>query len=737
MRHDQQLSKEEMFDYLARLSRVGRINEFSSVPSDRVQYLNSFAAKDPKASLEKLITGAPEDSAQLSLAFEVKANAAPLRIARFSDTISDDIGQTVKKYDTKSQAFAAGEDIFIDTKLQPHINPESSSIRRVPRPGESRILTNEEEAAFRKTGKLPDDSDRLTGAPLYFNVLSGEVKSTARAVVGDLAPIADAAKLLNRDARGRVTGIKVGDFSSTQYVESGFAYHELSSLDANARYVWAKLRGLEKGDIINYNDLPMLEEIHRNWYKDGGKALKDLGIQLRRADGGLEDLVKQNNAASFESYLQRQKDIVISELLGDGSKNVDAAEVAIKANVSQKYIENGLVDTGQAGDKSLWMRPIEDSLRTNHVRLEYDIGDKSIQEGNILRGLIDVQYRIQMAKDQAMNAAVNYFGKDWEKFVVGDFTSADANILGAGPSAFGFANAEYRTLGQRAEGVGSNVATHMQERRSYVSDNFTSDILSLRADPEAAAELAIVTNIGRRIARRYTFLPEEVAAKYKVGPHTMVLEDSISRDAATGAITGWNKHYIPQEGTWFSGSRFARLDKTPEGAFTYYELSEKTANFLRTSTRLNDERLVHLNNWNAAQGIAKSYDLGSVYFPPVDTTRYKYVALVREIEGKGFGTSDAAALVADSAESLQKKVALLGDGYRISFKGTSKDYHEALGDYDYAMNLVESSVDSSLRKKVFYQTFFRICKGRSSDKGIFRLAYSSGRTANKKFRRAR
>jgi hypothetical protein len=713
MRNESGLSREEMYDYLGRLNRVSRVNEFSNLPQEKVFYVNKLAKDDAGKSLDRLITSNPDEASEVSLSYTVTRADAHIQVARFSDSLESDAG-AIRKYETKKAAFDDGQDIYIDNKLQVHVNPDSQNIRRVPRPGESRALSEDEERIFRKTGKLPDGSDRLNGAPVYFNILTGEVKNTARAVIGDLAPIENTSKLLNYDSRGRVTGIKVGDFSSTHYVESGFNYHDLSSLDANARYVWAHLRGLEKNDIIHYNDLPMLEEAFRNWGKDSGKTLDTLNIRIRQADGELTPLnTKTDNFASTMATLRRRKDEVIAELLGDGSKSVDAEAVALKANVTPSYIERGL-----QGEDHEWMRPIGDSMKVNHVKLEYDIGDLNVQEGNILRGLIDVQYRIDMAKDQALSAVANYFGGDWNQFVLPS-KSSDANILGAGPGAFSFANAEYGTLGQKVEGVGANVSKKMQERRSYVSERLSNELNSLKDDPEAAAELALITNIGRRISRRYTFLPEDVATKYKVSTDTIVLEDALRRDPQTGAITGWDKTYVPRDGNWFLGSRMNKGEKTPEGAFTYYELNSKVAKFLKSSTELNDERLVHLNNWRAAQGIADSYNLGAVYFPPVDTTRYKYVAIVRDIEGKGWGTSDAAAIVADSAEGLQKKVALLGDGYRISFKGTSKDYHEALGDYDYAMNMVESQVDSTLRKKGILSDVLPNMRGEAAIKEYF------------------
>jgi len=168
---------------------------------------------------------------------------------------------------------------------------------------------------------------------------------------------------------------------------------------------------------------------------------------------------------------------------------------------------------------------------------------------------------------------------------------------------------------------------------------------------------------------------------------------------------------MPNEGNWISGAKFNTLAPGETGAFTYMSLNDKVAKFLRTSTELNNGRLSHHNNWLAAQGISKHYDLDTVYFPPVDTTKYKYVAIVREIDGKGMGTSDAAALVADTAEGLRAKVAQLGEGWKVTFKDNSKAYHEALGDYDYALNLVESTVDSTLRKKGVLSDVFPKVRG--------------------------
>lgn len=749
MKNESQLSNEEMYDYLARLARVSRVNSSSHISTDNIFYVNRFGKQYEYEAMRMRNEGKDEgflkilegrkaaesvssresDLADYSMAYTVKDQTQPVRISHFDDFIevTGDGTKRANKYNNRAEAFAAGEDIFIDAKLHAHINPAATNIKRVPHPGRSNI---DSEEYLQKVARGADpaelraemDLPKPLGAPLYFNLATGKVSSRAYAVVGDIAPIPqDPSKILNYNARGYVTGIKIGDFSSNQFVENGFSYRDLSALDSNARYVWAKLRGLKAHDIINYDDIPLLEEAVRLGEKDGMLSISELGIKFRERDGTLTAIDRATVVKHLQDRTWKAKDEVIANLLGDGSAKVDAAEVALKANVPQKYLEEGMV----AKEYSDVAIPVEQYLRTNTVKLDYDIGNVAVQEGNILRGMVDVQYRIDMAQNQARNAIVNFFKEDWERFVVPG-SSSESNILGAGPSAFTSSNAEYGTLAQRAEGTGANVARKMQERHSYVSDRFTSDMQALRDDPQAGAELGVITNIGRRIARRFAFLPEELATKYKVSPDTIVLEESIIRDEA-GKITGWDKTYIPRDGNWTLGSRFGAITAenaaAPRvGAFTYYGLSPKVAQLLRTSTELNNERLIHHNNWMSAQGIARKYDLDSVYFPPIDTTKHKFVALVRQADGVAFGTSDAAALVADSAEGLQKKVALIlrdQPDARISFKGTSKDYHEALGDYDYSLNMVESAVDSNLRKKGILSDLLPNVRGEAVAKEYF------------------
>lgn len=722
MRNDSLLSPDEMYDYLGRLSRVSRLTEHSHQNPNNVFYFNKHAQSSGKYEddLSRVFTAKPDEAAELSLAYVLRDSTVKPKVARFDTLIATEDGtRSVPRYDSKTAAFKAGEDIFWDSKLQFHVNPDSENFIRVPRPGESRILSEAEEKQFRTTGKVGSDKP-LYGAPLYFDLHTGKVANRAFAVVGDLGPIKSLKDTLTKDSHGVINGIQVGEHSFHQYLETGFSYHDISSLDANSRYVWAAARGVKQGDIVNYNDLPMLEQLIRHARENGDDMsdLRKLKVRIRGSSGTLEDL--PDSVSGLESQTWRAKDEVVSSLLGDGSKKVDVAEVAIKANVPQQYIQDGL----RASKFSDVTVPVENHIRTNKVKLEYDIGDLNVQEGNILRGSIDTQYRIQLAEAQALNAHYNFFGDKAEAMLAGKFTAGDSNVLGAGAKGLTAASADYTTLAQRVEGMGAAMSRWLQDKRSEVSDALGTVIHTLQGDPQAGAELAVITNIGRRISRRFVLLPEELA------PNTMVLEGSVKRDPS-GKIISWNKDYIPPDqpngtkGVWIKGSRFGKLDyddKAFEGAFTYYQLNPKVFDFLKAGTKLNDERLVHHNNWMAAQGISRKYDLGSVYFPPIDTTRYKYVAIVRDAEGIAFGTSDAAALVSDTAEGLQKKVSLVlqdNPGARISTKQSSKDYHEALGDYDYSLNMVQSAVDSNLTKKGILSDILPNVRGETQIKEYF------------------
>ena len=115
-------------------------------------------------------------------------------------------------------------------------------------------------------------------------------------------------------------------------------------------------------------------------------------------------------------------------------------------------------------DPDQWTTP-------NHVQLEYNVGNVFQQDGQIVRGLIDSQYRIDMVQDAATAAHAKFFGKDADQLLIKDFDSSDANIQGVGPGFFSFSNSNYGTLGQSVERVGrfiTNIITQKQSENARI-----------------------------------------------------------------------------------------------------------------------------------------------------------------------------------------------------------------------------------------------------------------------------
>jgi len=109
------------------------------------------------------------------------------------------------------------------------------------------------------------------------------------------------------------------------------------------------------------------------------------------------------------------------------------------------------------------------------------------------------------------------------------------------------------------------------------------------------------------------------------------------------------------------------------GQSNFYELSPEVASYGRTHIELNDSRLVHHNNWLAAQGINHQINLGAWYAPPVDTRKYPFVALVRELRGAG----SAGSSVEVSSQRMQRLLNK-GAGLQDRMKSSSRELQRSI-----------------------------------------------------------
>lgn len=664
MKNDMKLPNEYLYDMLSRLSRIQRVGDYSSELSPEIFYINKFSkAENPE--LNELITSSPQEKAEAAFAYKYKPTADGRKpiISRFA-AIADDV-VAPNTFLSQKDAFASGSDIYIGKDLSVSVNPESEILTRSARPGEGRKLSDAEEKVYRTTGSLPTDSSPLLGASVYFNLLDGSVTNRAFAVAGDL----------HSDIGLTNAGLRIGPkYVSKQEVNGGYKAKELSTINASSRYLWASERGVQAGDKIEYLDLPMLDAVTKDYAKARAKEVKYIDNA-----GNLRELPEDSSL--FATEVKRQRGRLINSLLEDSA--VASKEVEIKAGVRSLSAEPMVKD-------------LEEFRKANTVRLSYDISSAVHDpDGMIARGSLDVQYRINLAKQQASATAANFFKDKYEQMIV-KLDAGEADSRGAGPGFFTSANADYGSAAQKAEFTGAQVNQHILNLNNNLSDTIAGVHSQISLKPQLGAELATLTNVLRKTGERYIFVPSELAAAKGIDGELLAVEKSFKYDKS-GQIVDWNPDFLPEGAGWVNGKQLAAGET--KGQANFYKLSPEVASYGRIHIQLNDDRLIHHNNWLTAQGINHKINLGAWYAPPIDTRKYPFVALVRELKGAGSAGSSVGSIVAEDAAALEQKVAGLQDKYEIFFKGTTKKYHEVLGDYDYNMNLVQNTVDSALKRE--------------------------------------
>lgn len=676
-------TKDDIYEKLAGLSKISRIDTPSSTPVGDNFYINRFSAtKLLSITFDDLVTTTPHTGADLSFRYQMKPMATPV-IAKATDTYETTSGTSLPRYKNKEEAFAEGADIYVGEKLRIDVNPHSENIQQVARPGEGRVTTVREEATRTKEGAVTAREGKpLTGAPIILNSVTKQITSEAIPVVGDYGSV-----VLNSH------GLSYGNKLSLQTLSSPITV-ETSTIDANARYVWAARRGIKAGDTIAVDDIPLLEQLYRQSKSSGGTFTEFMdGLRQRKvtfSDGS--DL--PYSEGELLSRITGTKDDLLSELITTNPK-MTAEELAIRANVPESYIENAF----RANKPEDFMVSPNQWSSVNHIKLEYDIGNTHVADGQILRGLLDSQYRIRVIQDALDTAMSKEFGEAWQNFKVVGLSSKDANIAGTGAKFLTFSNSEYGTLGQQMERIGRFVSQEIITRRAAYSDILAPHATVLRNDPIASAELGAFMNVRRRTGESYVFLPPELAAKYWRTSDSVVLRDSLVKDK-TGAVVDWNKDFTPSGFLPGAASVETGVITSPEKALhTFYDLSPKVAAFERAQMTVNDNVVRSRNNWFAAMGIARNTELGTLYAPAIDTAKYPYFSLVRARPGTAFSDDSVAIITARTQAELEQKAASIRSDYDIIDKSLSKDFHTALGDYQYDRNFMANRVQNDLTRR--------------------------------------
>lgn len=682
--------KEQVFNLLAGLGKVGRVTEeLAPLAASDVYYVHKFA-RGTSFTAADVFTSDVNKAADISLAYKFNKYAGKPYIATHADTVISPIdGTVVNLFNSSGDAWKAGADIYVSKIGVVTVNPNSPNLIRVARPGEARKLTNAEERVLgpdRTRGNLPDGSKPLLGATSILNVETGDIVTKATPVIGDYGP----SRLFDK-------GLIYGGKSSIQNTSTVITA-ETKTIDANARYVWWSKRKLKATDTIDVEDAAGLEQMlnEAQSFKGGfSEFMSDLerrnisiaGLEADEVPATLQDL---------QQLIKNTKDDLIYDIVSKHPE-LSAEEIAIRANVPVDYISGASQEFTVNAAK--WEK-------VNHIQLQYDIGNPLSADGNILSGLINSQYRISIIQDAAKAAVLKELGAKGESVIIANgYTAADANIQGAGGGFLSFASGAYNSLANAVERVGRITSNIIHDRINRDASLLLPSANAIKSDPLAAAELGIFVNARRSTNEQYVFLPEQIAANYGLSPNTVVLRAALKRDAKTGEILDWLEGYMP-EGFQYGIKNADEATVMRAGLHNFYQLSDKVAAFERAQLAINDARLTSVNNMNAARGISKAHELGTLFAPPIDTRAYKFFALVRHHEGTAFSDGSTAMIVGQTAAELEAKADLLKKDFQIIFKDTSKKFHKAMGDYDYQRNFNDNAVNSELARRGILNNVF-------------------------------
>lgn len=701
------VTKDDAYNTFASLGKVQRLTD-ETIPkdlSDGTFYVNKRGSTAGANDLHwsDLITDQSTPLADINLRYRMIPGAADVpKIAGHLDTFRDVNGAPQLLYSNAAEAWNDGVDIFVNKKGDAIVNPDAPNIMPVPKPGESRTLSQAEELMYRATGKLPLTKAGTQPSPLLgsaavntadkpgaaiLNFKTGAITDKAIPIVGDYGPVAF--------KRGALQyGDKTYPFNVSDSIDTG-----TSPIDANARFVAAGLRGIQKGDSIASEDAPMLEALYNDSIAQPlpfGQRMAALSKQGVTIDGDLLPDTPQQ-------LLDMIRDAKDNQISSDIASGANADEAALKSNVPISYIRNGF----KAQSPADYLQDTTQFHQANHALLWYNIGDLNTQNGQLLRGIQDTMYRVQLVKAANKDAAAAWFGKAADNFNIKG-NAADVGIAGAPGGGFlASSRAAYDSIGSQFERVGRFIQGKNSDDMQIVHNTLQPAANALRADPQAAAEANMFTAVRHRTGENFTFMPPELEAKYlptiggDSGPTGRVAILTSSLTKADDGTVSWNGSYIPKGFVDASKIADASLPRNTEGLRNYYVLSPKVADWETANMQVNDNRVLARNSFSAANGIQRNVPTGNLYAPPVDTRKYPFFAYLKARLGTGGADDSVHVITASSAYGLQSKISQFADRYSVYTKtgqASLKEYHEVEGDYQYNRNFADNRISADMAR---------------------------------------
>lgn len=714
-----QLTKQDGYNTLARLNTVQRVtSDITPTIDDGSFFINKVAPKsDSEISFNQVVTGNKDavgpaaDQADLSLRYGLKDPSISPKIGTITDMEASVDGSLTPKYTNSADAFSRGVDIFVNAKGQPIVNPNAPNIIALAKIGESRVLSQKEELA-RASGRLPGGNKPLLGSAVtltddkpgasIYNVNKasanyGAQTDSALVTIGDHGGIVP--------SNGGVT-YGTGDVKSF----SGQTMEQPSTgntkfIDASARYAWATDRGIRTADSINSQDIPMMEQLYQTAMAKGSDGyaniVKGLNDKKVTVNGG----AIPSDPSALLQQIRGAKDATIHDLIQNHSE-MSSEEVAMRANVPENYLKPGNPVQGPQD----YMQPTSVHTDLTHVQAWYDIGNLNHgTDGQILKGLQDSQYRVQLVKQANQDALATFMGKNYKNFIV-DGTADQAELTGGGGKFITSSNGDYGTLLQKMERVGRFLGGKNTQDINAMHGALVSVANAMRQDPEAAADWGMFTAIRQRSSQSYSPMPldlEQANFGTQTGTYAVLSKAlSVSEDGKNV----WDKSLVPDG--FVDGSKVQDKSLPPDvtGLRTMYQLNPKTAAFEGASMALNDARVESRNLLNASKGIQNNLPKGTLYAPPIDTSKSPFFVYIKARPGTGMADDSTHVITASSQEDLQAQISRLAPNYSVFTKSGDTNsieaFHEAEGDYQYDKNFASNRTKNDMaRAGILNQVF--------------------------------
>ena len=533
-----------------------------------------------------------------------------------------------------------------------------------------------------------------TGAMTHDTVLTAADRLPAGKSLDNASIKSDAVYLQHKDGT-KVLSMKVfNPAGDTEYF--------------TARHAWAsKLQDKNLPTSIDVTDFSLMDRL-RNTVDD--TVLEGITITSNGQPLGTANLVGISDTIKSAKLSEAQRLFMDA---ADAGVTLDVRAVAYQLNVDAQWLEAtvaarfrdsiagravSLSNAPEAGKISL---PLDSYTRRENLLADYARPQQFQELGAITPGMTPQQKRL-LIQEQVANTGGQFVTGDlaWAQRVrdavqvtknasaavlgsekvalLPDLSQTAAKLsdsLGAGASTLGAANANYGdTLAVAMQTSGKHVHQWIQDASNMVVDALSTPAALLRADPNAAAELGVLTNLLRSTDEKYVW--------NALNPKQLIL-----RELQGATLT-------PEKAAELLASAKAAGRRT-----TINVDNQVTIDFLNAHTVLNSTRVDKRSVLNAARGFTSSIESGTVYVPPVDTTYFQHFAFVRPIEGKAFSTSEVSMIFGRNAEELSKRLASVNrDNFDVIPKGATEKYFKAKEAYDFDLTINEPRINSELRK---------------------------------------